>query len=61
MIPIMCRAEILSLRTVAARLDAWTAANHDRLPEKGAWKTLAAELATSPEALYRELARRRAP
>ncbi len=52
------RAEILSLRTVAERLDAWLA-DKDALPDKGTWKTIAAELGTSPEALYREIARRR--
>jgi len=55
------RAEILSLRTVAARLDAWIAAHDGALPAKGAWKDIAAEIATSPEALYRELARRARP
>lgn len=53
------RAEILSLRTVADRLDAWIAANDGRLPIKGEWKTVAAEIGTSSEALYRERARRR--
>ncbi len=53
------RAEILSLRTVAERLDAWLAANDDALPAKGAWRLVATEIGTSPEALYRELARRR--
>lgn len=53
------RAEILSLRTVVDRLDAWIAANNGRLPIKGEWKTVAAEIGTSPEALYRERARRR--
>ncbi len=53
------RAEILSLRTVAARLDAWIAANGGRQPVKGEWKTVAAEIGTSPEALYRERAKRR--
>lgn len=53
------RAEILSLRTVAERLDAWCAAREACLPEKGEWKALAAEIGTSPEALYRELAKRR--
>ncbi len=52
------RAEILSLRTVAERLDAWIAEN-GRLPEKGGWKSVAVEIAASPEALYREIARRR--
>ena len=53
------RAEILSLRTVRERLDAWIGWNGERLPEKGTWKTVANEIGTSPEALYRELARRR--
>ena len=53
------RAEILSLRTVRERLDAWTAWNGDRLPPKGTWIMVASEIGTSPEALYRELARRR--
>ena len=52
-------AEILALRTVAERLDAWLAFGDGRLPAKGDWKTLATELAVTPEALYRELARRR--
>lgn len=54
------RAEILSLRTVAERLDAWLAASGGKLPAKGEWRSLAAEIGISPEALYRELARRRA-
>jgi len=54
------RAEILSLKTVAQRLDAWIAANDGRFPAKGDWKTVAAEIGTSPEALYREIAKRRA-
>jgi CRP-like cAMP-binding protein len=53
------RAEILSLRTVAERLDAWIAANDGRRPAKGDWKTVAAEIGTSAEALYREIAKRR--
>lgn len=53
------RAEILSLRTVAERLDAWIA-EHGPLPDKGAWKSVALEIAASPEALYREIAKRRA-
>ena len=53
------RAEILSLRTVRERLDAWMAWNGDRLPPKGTWNMIASEIGTSPEALYRELARRR--
>lgn len=52
------RAEILSLRTVAARLDAWTAWHDGRPPAKGEWKIVAGEIGTSPEALYREIAKR---
>ena len=52
------RAEILSIRTVADRLDAWLAFN-GALPDKGGWASVASEIGTSPEALYRELARRR--
>lgn len=50
-------SEIRSLRTVSDRLDAWLGENKT-LPAKGQWQTLAAELAVSREALYRELARR---
>ena len=53
------RAEVLSLRTVRERLDAWIAWNGESLPTKSTWKTVANEIGTSPEALYRELARRR--
>jgi hypothetical protein len=47
------------MKTVAARLDAWIEWNGE-LPPKGEWISLAAELAVSPEALYREIGRRRA-
>lgn len=50
------RTEILSLKTVAERLTAWTE-SYGRLPNKGNWKQLAHELGVSPEALYRELAK----
>ncbi|MGQ0686676.1 Crp/Fnr family transcriptional regulator [Bradyrhizobium sp.] len=53
------RSEILSLKTVAGRLDAWIAWNPGASPGKGEWKLVADEIAVSPEALYRELARRR--
>ena len=53
------QAEVLFLKTVAARLDAWIAW-HGRLPAKGHWSVVAREIGVSPEALYRELARRRA-
>ena len=52
------RSEILSLRTVAERLDGWLAWRGDELPPKGEWKSIARQIAVSPEALYRELARR---
>ena len=51
-------AEILSLKTVAARLSAWIAWN-GALPEKGQWHRIAVEIGVSREAFYREIARRR--
>jgi len=51
-------AEVLSIRTVAARLDAWMELNGE-LPPRGEWVDLAAELGVSPAALYREMATRR--
>ena len=53
------RAEIISLRTVGARLDTWLTWNDGDLPPKGEWRRLAEEIAVSPEALYREISRRR--
>ncbi|MGE4610926.1 MAG: Crp/Fnr family transcriptional regulator [Paracoccaceae bacterium] len=53
------RAEILSLRRVADRLDAWLVWNDDILPKRGLWHRIADEIGVSYEALYRELARRR--
>ena len=53
------RAEILGLKTVAARLDAWLDLRGASLPQKGKWREIAAEIGVSPEALYRELARRK--
>ena len=53
------RAEILSLRRVADKLDAWLVWHDGELPEKGMWKRIAEEIGSSSEALYRELARRR--
>lgn len=52
-------AEILSLRTVAERIDAWFALNGGVLPPKGRWREMASEIGITPEALYRELAKRR--
>jgi CRP-like cAMP-binding protein len=53
------RAELLSLRTVSERLDAWFSLHPGPAPERGHWADWASELGVSPEALYRELARRR--
>lgn len=50
-------AEILTLKTVAARLDSWVA-DRSRFPKKGTWKSVAREIGVSPEALYREIAQR---
>jgi CRP-like cAMP-binding protein len=55
------RSEILSLRTVAERLDAWTAWNGGELPARGEGKLVAGQIGVSPEALYREIAKRRRP
>ena len=51
------RSEILGMKTVAERLDSWLAFNP--LPPKGQWAATADNIGVSPEALYRELARRR--
>jgi CRP-like cAMP-binding protein len=51
-------AEIRTLRTVGERLDAWLGESRS-LPAKGLWYELAMELGVSPEALYRELGKRR--
>ena len=53
------RSEILSLRTVSERLDAWITWNGGSFPEKGEWKLVANQIGISPEALYREIAKRR--
>lgn len=52
------RVEIVSLKTVAERLDAWLALRGE-LPAKGQWHRLASEIGVTSEALYRELAQRR--
>ncbi len=51
------RIEILRLRRVSDRLDAWLALNG--APEKGQWVRVADDIGVSQPALYRELARRR--
>ena len=53
------KSQILSLKTVALRLDAWFTWNPGALPPKGQWKQIASQIGVSPEALYRELAKRR--
>jgi CRP-like cAMP-binding protein len=53
------RAEILSLKSVASRIDGWMALNGGNLPPKGCWHQVASEIGVTPEALYREFARRR--
>lgn len=53
------RAEILSLNKVEDRLDAWLVLHEGTMPAKGHWLALAEEIGVSPEALYRELGRRR--
>lgn len=53
------RCEILARKTVAERLDGWLAWRGCGLPAKGRWKGIALDIAVSPEALYRELAKRR--
>jgi CRP-like cAMP-binding protein len=53
------QTETLSLKTVAERVDAWVTLNNDSLPAKGRQRQFASEIGVTPEALYRELARRR--
>ncbi len=53
------RAEILSRRSVSDRLDGWLAMNDGEMLAKGAWKQIANEIGVTPEALYREIAKRR--
>lgn len=53
------RAELLSFKRVDQRLEGWLILTGGVLPSKGEWVGLALELGVSPEALYRELARKR--
>lgn len=53
------RAELLSLKKVGERVDAWLSLNGGVPPDRGRWIDWAGELAVTPEALYRELAKRR--
>ena len=47
------RAEILSFKSAADRIEAWLALNGEALPLKGRWNQVASEIGISPEALYR--------
>lgn len=51
------RIEILRLRRVADRLDAWLELHGE--PKKGEWIRVADQIGVSPSALYRELAQRK--
>ena len=51
------RIEILRMRKVSSRLDAWLDLNN--APPPGQWTKVAEEIGVSPPALYRELANRR--
>ena len=51
-------SEILRLKKVCDRVDAWLALNDGELPPKGERKEMAAQIGVSSEALYRELATR---
>ncbi len=53
------RSEILTMKKVSERLDAWLDWRNGDLPPRGEWKEIAAEIGVSPEALYRELATRK--
>jgi len=53
------RSELMSRKTVAERLDAWLDWHGTGLPPKGGWKNVATWIGVSPEALYRELSKRR--
>ncbi len=53
------RIEILRLRRVAERLDAWL--DLHGTPAPGEWINVADQIGVSPPALYRELAKRRTP
>lgn len=51
------RVEILRLRRVSDKLDAWISLYGT--PQKGEWSWIADQIGVSPPALYRELAKRR--
>jgi len=51
--------EIMRMKRVSERVDAWLDWQGGDLPARGLWKGVAAQIGVSAEALYRELARRR--
>jgi CRP-like cAMP-binding protein len=53
------RCEMLSLRRVSDRLDLWLASKGQSKPKGSSWALVAEEIGVSPEALYRELAKRK--
>lgn len=53
------RVEILCRRTVKDRLSAWLSFNDGVLPPAGRIRSVADDIGVSPEALYRELSKRR--
>jgi CRP/FNR family transcriptional regulator, dissimilatory nitrate respiration regulator len=53
------RSELLTRKTVEDRLAGWLEWNGGALPPKGRWRSLASEIGVTPEALYRQLAKRR--
>jgi hypothetical protein len=60
--PAAARAAVALLGGLAmASAAAWLAGHAANLPARGEWRALAGEIAVSPEALYREIARRRTP
>jgi CRP-like cAMP-binding protein len=54
------RAELLGKKRVSERVEAWFSLHGPEMPERGRWAGWADELGVSPEALYRELSKRRA-
>lgn len=53
------RSEILTRKNVAERFDCWLTWQGGAMPPKGRWKSIAGQIGVSPEAFYRELAKRR--
>ena len=51
------KAETLSLKTVAERVDAWTTLNDGSPPPRERWRQVASEIGVTAEALYREIIR----